>query len=146
MALALGEDRDQHVGAGDLFAAGRLHMDHGALDDALEAGGRLGILGTLGDEIFQFRFQIGGEAAAQLVEIDIAGAHHRGGIGIVDQREQQMLERRIFVVALIGERERTMKRLFQAARETWHSLVLRVPVVWPPPGGYFFSMTHCRGW
>ena len=44
MALALGEDRDQHVGAGHLFASGRLHVDHRALDHALEAGGRLGIL------------------------------------------------------------------------------------------------------
>ena len=44
VALALGEDRDQHVGAGDLLAAGRLHMDDGALDHALEAGGRLAIL------------------------------------------------------------------------------------------------------
>ena len=41
MALALGEDRDEHVGAGDFFAARRLDVDHGALDDALEAGGRL---------------------------------------------------------------------------------------------------------
>ena len=59
MALALGEDRDQHVGAGDLLAAGRLHVDHGALDHALEAGGRLGILGAVGDQVFQFGFQIG---------------------------------------------------------------------------------------
>jgi hypothetical protein len=44
VALALGEDRDQHVGAGHLLAAGRLHVDHRALDHALEAGGRLGIL------------------------------------------------------------------------------------------------------
>ena len=41
VALALGEDRHQHVGAGDLLAAGRLHVDHGALDHALEAGGGL---------------------------------------------------------------------------------------------------------
>jgi hypothetical protein len=40
VALALGEDRNEHVGAGDFLAAGRLHMDHRALDDALEACGR----------------------------------------------------------------------------------------------------------
>jgi hypothetical protein len=44
MALALGEDRDEHVGAGHFLAAGGLDMDHGALDDALEAGGRLRIV------------------------------------------------------------------------------------------------------
>jgi len=38
MALALGKDRDQDVGAGNLFAPRRLHVDDGALNDALEAG------------------------------------------------------------------------------------------------------------
>jgi hypothetical protein len=53
MALALGEHRDEHIGAGHLFAARRLDMDHGALDHALEAGGRLGIVAPVGDEIGQ---------------------------------------------------------------------------------------------
>src|SRR5256885_1345648 len=53
MALALGEDRDQHVGAGHLFAAGGLHMDDGTLDHALEAGGRLGVLVTFGHQIVE---------------------------------------------------------------------------------------------
>ena len=44
MALALGEDRDEHIGAGDLLAAGRLHMNDRALDDALESRRRLGVL------------------------------------------------------------------------------------------------------
>ena len=39
MALALGEDGDEHVGAGHFLAARRLHMNDGALDDALESGG-----------------------------------------------------------------------------------------------------------
>ena len=121
MAFALGENRDQHVGAGHLLAAGRLHVDHRALDHALEAGRRLGILGAVGDQVFEFGFEIGGQTAAQLVEIDIAGAHHRGGVLVVDQRQQQMLERRVFVVALVGERQRAMERLFEAAGERWHS-------------------------
>jgi hypothetical protein len=49
--FALGEDRDQHVGAGHLGAARGLHVDRGALDHALEGGGRHG-LGAfdIGDE------------------------------------------------------------------------------------------------
>ena len=43
MALALGEDGDQHIGARHLLAAGRLHMRHGAMDHALEARGWLGV-------------------------------------------------------------------------------------------------------
>ena len=44
MALALGENRDEHVRAGHLFTAGGLHVDDGALNDALKAGGGLGIV------------------------------------------------------------------------------------------------------
>jgi len=103
VALALGEDRDQHVRPGHLLAAGRLDVDHGALDDALEAGGRLGILVAFADQVLQLRFEIGGQAAAQLVEVDIAGPHHRGGVLVVDQRQQEVLECRVFVMPFIGE-------------------------------------------
>ena len=57
------------------------------------------------------------EVAAQHVEIDVAGAHDGGGVLIVDQREQQMLERRVFLVALAGERKRLMEGLFETAGE-----------------------------
>ena len=128
MALALGEDRDQHVGAGHLLASGRLDVDDGALDHALEACGRLGILRPVGDEVVEFGFHVGDKVAAQLLDVDIAGAHHGAGILVVDQRQQQMLERRIFVVALVGERERPVKRLFEAARECWHQCLFVVGV------------------
>ena len=54
MAFALGENSNEHVGAGHFFAAGRLDMDHRTLDDALEAGRRLGILVIAGNEVVQF--------------------------------------------------------------------------------------------
>jgi hypothetical protein len=38
MALALGEDGDEHVGARHLLAARGLDMDDRALDNALETG------------------------------------------------------------------------------------------------------------
>ena len=131
VALALGEDRDQHVGAGHFLAAGRLHVDHRALDHALEAGGRLGVLGAVGHQVFEFGFEIVDEAGAQLVEIDVAGAHHGRGVLIVDQRQQQMLERRVLMMTLVGDRQRPMQGLFKAVRESWHfnfsSFVLAVP-------------------
>ena len=43
-----------------------------------------------------------------------AGAHDRGGIAVVEQRQQQVLERRVFVMALVGVFERAMQRRFQA--------------------------------
>src|SRR5262249_55163127 len=38
MTLALGKDRNENIGAGDLLATRRLHVNHRALNDALEAG------------------------------------------------------------------------------------------------------------
>ena len=135
MAFALGENGDEHVGAGHFLAAGRLDMDHGALDDALEAGRRLGVLAAVGDEIVEFVIDVFAQILAQHVEIDRTGAHHGGGVGIVDQTQQQMLERRIFVMPLIGDGERAVKRLFEIAREGRHEA----------PTSHFFSMMHCSG-
>ncbi len=109
MALALGEDRDQHVGAGHFLATGRLDMDHRALDHALKAGGRLGVIGPVGDQVFELGFEIIDKTGAQLVEIDAAGTHHRRCIGIIDQRQQKMFERRILMMTLVCNRERAMQ-------------------------------------
>ena len=133
MAFALGEDRDEHVGARNLLAAGRLHVDHRALDDALEAGGRLGILVVAGDEIVEFGVDIGENGMLQFFEVDVAGAHDGGRLAIVDQREQQMLERRILMMTFVGESKRLVQRLFQALGESRHSKP------------HFFSITHCSG-
>ena len=138
MALALGEDRDQHIGAGHFLAARRLDVNDRALDDALEAGRRFGIFGAVSDEIVEFGFEIGDEAAAQLVEIDIARPHDRRGVLILDQREQQMFQRRVFVVALIGERQRPVQATVQGCARTWAFQFLIACIGRIPPGITFF--------
>ena len=55
------------------------------------------------------------EVGAQLVEIDAAGAQHGGGVGVLGQAEQQVLQRRVFVPALAGEGEGAVERLFEVA-------------------------------
>ncbi len=90
-------------------------MDHGALDHALEAGGGLAVLATVGDQVLQFGFKIAGQVALELLGVDIARPHHRRRVLVVDQREQQMLERGVFVVALVGERQRPVEGLLEAA-------------------------------
>jgi hypothetical protein len=125
MALALGEDRDQDVGAGHLFTTGRLDMDHGALDHALEAGGRLGVVGAVRHQVFEFGLKIVDETGPELVEIDAAGPHHRGRIRVIDQRQQKVFERRVLMVTLVCNRQRTMQGLFKALGKSRHSRPLR---------------------
>ncbi len=80
-------------------------MDDGALDHALESGRRLGVVIAVIDQVLQLALEIGGQTAPQLVQIYITCPHHRGGILVVDQRQQEMLQRGILVMALIGQRQ-----------------------------------------
>ena len=65
MRFALGENGDEHVGAGHFLAPGRLDMEGGALHDPLEAVGRLGLLLAFDDQVFQFRIEIVDDRLAQ---------------------------------------------------------------------------------
>ena len=128
VALPLREDRDEHVGAGHFLAAGRLHVDHRALDNALEAGGGLRVLVAVGHEIFEIAVDIAAQRLAQGVEIDGARPHHGRRILIVDQAQQQMLKGRIFVAAFVRGGQRTVERLFEIAGEGRHRLS---PIAFP---------------
>ena len=80
------------------------------------------VFGAVGHEIVEFQFEISDQTAAQLVEIDIARPHYRCRVLIFDQREQEMFERGVFVMALIGQRQGPVERLFKTARERGHSV------------------------
>ena len=77
-------------------------MSHGAVNHPLEACGRLRLAMRIGHQARELVVEIGHELVAQHIEIDRAGAHHRRRVAVVDQRQQQMFERGIFVAALIG--------------------------------------------
>ena len=61
------------------------------------------------------KIKIGDETAAQLVQIDVARAHDGRRVLVFDERQQQMLKRGVLVMALVGERQGTVKRLFETA-------------------------------
>ena len=117
VALALGENGDEHIGARDLLAAGGLHMHDGAMDDALEARGRLRFAILVENEVGKLLVEEIGELGPEPVQIDIAGAHDRRRIAVVDQRQEQVLQRGVFVMALVGIFDGAMERFFQAVRE-----------------------------
>ena len=115
VAFALGEHRDQHIGPGHLLAPRRLDMDRGALQHALKARGRLGVVLVRRNKVAELVVDIGQHLAAQPFEIDAAGAQHRHRILIFGQRQQQMLEGGVFVAPVIGIGERPVQRFFEIA-------------------------------
>ncbi len=76
-------------------------MGDGAVNHPLEARGRLRLAMGIGNQARELIVEISQELVAQHIEIDRAGAHHRRRVAIVDEREQQMFERGIFVAALV---------------------------------------------
>ena len=95
-------------------------MENGALDHPLEPGGwgRLALL--LGFERLVFLIEVLPHHIAQIAKIHPAGLHHLRCILIVDQRQQEVLQRSIFVGPLRRVAQRGVQRLFEALGETGH--------------------------
>ncbi len=68
--------RDQDVRTRYLFPAGRLDMDDGAMDDALEARCGLGFAVLIENQVGQLFVEKIGQLGSQALDIDIAGPHH----------------------------------------------------------------------
>ena len=84
-------------------------MNHRALHHALEPGRGLCVLAVVNDEGRKLVVDVVGHRAAKGVDIDIARPHDSNRILVFQQRKEQVLERRVFVIALIGESHRPMK-------------------------------------
>ena len=120
MAVTLGEQRHQHVGAGHFLAAGRLDVDGGALHDALEAGRRQRLARRLRDDALQAIVDEGLEIVPQAIDVDAAGLEDRRRILVLGHRQEQMLERRVLVPPLAGEPECTMEGLLEVLGQHGH--------------------------
>ena len=93
-------------------------MDRGPLDHPLKRGGGHGF-GAV-DIRHQCRQVIVDEfhqRLAQFVQIDGTGAHDLGSLGFIQQRQKQMFKRRKFVLAGIGQRQRSVNGLFERVRK-----------------------------
>jgi hypothetical protein len=60
-------------------------MHHRPVDDALEAGRRLGFAFLIEDEVRELLIDIIGQFGAKPVQIDIARSHHRRRIAVVEE-------------------------------------------------------------
>lgn len=129
MRILLAEDRDQHVRAGHFLLAVRRRLDvhDRALNHALKAERRLGIdvVGTgdgrrvVVDEIAQ--------VLTQILDVGRARAQHLGCRRIIQQGEQQVLDRNELMARLACFHERHVQADFQFL------------------GNHASSITHCSG-
>ena len=101
-------------------------MQNGALDHPLETGGGGGVALVLGFQALIFLIEILLHHLGQIAQIHAAMGHHLGRVRIVDQGEQQMLQRGVFVAPLRRVRQRGVEGFFEALRETRHQAPLSV--------------------
>ncbi len=98
--------------------AGGLHVDRGALDDALETcgWGRFGTLDVRNQRI-QFSVDVFGQSITQAVEVHATRLHHPRSFGFVYQSEQQVFQCCQLVVAFICKRDRLVNGCFERGGE-----------------------------
>ena len=74
----------------------------------------LGFAVLVEDEVGKLLVDEIGQLGPQPVQIDVAGPHDRRRVPVVDQRQEQVFQRGVFVMALVGIFDGAMERLFQA--------------------------------
>ena len=88
-------------------------MDCCALNNALERRCRYSFGSVnVSDQIGQFFVDEFNQRGAQFIAVDGTSLHDFGGVWFIKQREQQVLKRCEFVIAIICQRKRGMDRLF----------------------------------
>ena len=121
VAFPLGENADEHVGARHFLTARRLHVNDRALHDALERVRRMRVARRLRNDRLEFGIEVFDQPSTQLLEIDRAGTHDGRRIAVVDERQQQVLKRREFVMAHIRVLHRAVQRSFEIFGERCQS-------------------------
>ena len=104
-------------------------MEDGTLDHPLEAGRGLGLDLLLGCLALKLLVDEALEIAREPLQIDAARLEHGDGVGVLQEREQQVFERRELVPPLDRQRQRAVEAFLKIAREH----------------GYSFSIVHCNG-
>ena len=105
VALLLAEDRDEHVGDADFLLAGRLDVEHRALQDALEAERGLDFAIFVVRQARRGAVEVVVERILEPVQVRAAGPQDFAHLRRVEDRDQQVLDREEFVARLarLGE-------------------------------------------
>ena len=93
-------------------------MDGGALDHALKRGRGDGFAAfDICDKVGQVIVNEFNQITAQFVCVHAAGLHHAQRIGLIQQGQEQVLQRGKLMFALVGLRERGVDGLFERVRK-----------------------------
>jgi hypothetical protein len=125
VALLLAEDRHQHVDDADFLLAARLHMEHRALQHALEAERRLHLAVLADGELRRVVGDVLAQLGGQPFELRAAALERLAHARRIEQAEQQVLDRQELVPLRPRLAERLVQTVFKFARQ--HSRVLLVP-------------------
>ena len=118
VAVAFADDGNERVQAAHFFFAGVARVQHGALDHALEGGGRLGdTAAVFGGELRAVFAQVAVELFAQLGEVGAEAVQGVGNAALVQEREQQVFEGQEFVVGALGAVVGAVNGFFQGGGE-----------------------------
>src|SRR6185503_15657914 len=104
-----------------------LHVQDRALDDPLEAQGRLGVDLAVGSDARGLLGDVLSQVLAQLVHVGAAGAQHFGRGGVVEQRKQQVFDGDELVALLARLDERHVEADFKLLGN--HLLPFLLPAV-----------------
>jgi hypothetical protein len=87
-------------------------VDDGPLNDPLETRGRFGLFAMSRNEVQKLIVDEAFQGTPQRFQIDAAGPHDSRRILVVDEGQQEMFERGILMMALIGEGQGAVKSFF----------------------------------
>ena len=88
-------------------------MQNRSLNDALETTCRRWVNLALHAQAFQLCIQIGNDDVRKFAEIDAASLHDFRGVRIFNERQQEMLQRGVFMRAVASMLQCVMKCGFQ---------------------------------
>ena len=116
VALLLAEDRDEHVGDADFFLARGLHVEHGALQDALEAQRGLHLAVFVIRQPRRGAVEVLVERVLEPGQVRAAGAQDLAHLGGVEDGQQQVLDREELMASFTRLGEGVVQTEFELLR------------------------------
>ena len=116
VALLLAEDGDEHVGDADFLLARGLHVEHGALQDALEAERRLHFAVFVVRQARRGAVEVLVERVLEPGQVRAAGAQDLAHLGGVEDRQQQVLDREELMASFARLGEGVVQTEFELLR------------------------------